>query len=791
MAAAQEEGRGSTKIRLLVKTTLNWTRYNDRDQDEAPIICSNVDTKDFDSILFDISHQIGYEVDRIWLVIFDQFGIPREKGKCTKPGDLRDNDIVFVERREEEEGDYDDDGQYVDDHDHHDNVAQEVTDSSVASNNYCSAVAAVASATTNERCSGINSDTDKKKSANLPSSVSYARSGSARTSAKVANNRRNGNSDLDDDGNEQEADDKRDDAAKNNHSVRRQQRTYPLHTKVREYFGGYGWYNGTIDAINNEEKYYNVKWTDGTFYSYSFKSRKIDKIVQQYKKWSKDDQGEDPGGRKDDNSGKEDDAGVASSPSSTEDSDFKIHRPSKKQKKLNGKMMMTKAAKSKNSPNRGNGSSPGSCQAKYKTALLTDEQLNRLVGIEFNIDEFRTYLVDEALADNYITLIVGKIAKLQDRIGIRHNTWPTGIVFCCSTSRPFDMGTDFCKIYKDAVDFEAKYGDDPSHGNGLKIPISKLMMYQEYFYWNKRPEYSSVARLPANNQVIAKSPTDKTKRQSSILNFVTKSPDRKLPAGKQQSSVAKLPTDKQRESSVAKLPADKEQQSSVAKAPSDEQRESSVAKALPDERRKQLAGQAFDINDFRAYLESRNLGKGYIKNILRAVRKLRDGIGIGSTHWNFTTFQPSIPVTDMSTNFHQMRKEAICFEETQIDNNGIINRNGIVLRVPLQKLIDYQAYYYNHGRVLEEVSNAAAQSPSTNTAASRGEESSAAEQPKQGAKSDDDEVEVIDVDLESLPSQGEESNEPGVKRDVDMEVIDVDASPEVIDVDDMDDGEYV
>ena len=144
-----------------------------------------------------------------------------------------------------------------------------------------------------------------------------------------------------------------------------------------------------------------------------------------------------------------------------------------------------------------------------------------LRGIKFDINDFKTYLIDEEKLSSSSTTQILRVVKSLDAhstrdskslvCGVTYRNWPDGVSYYPLQGPIVEMSYDFFQLRQDAMTHEELYasneGDDDydgeivdgnnvnnyAHSNKskkknsqdrkiLRNPIKKLERYQQYFY---------------------------------------------------------------------------------------------------------------------------------------------------------------------------------------------------------------------------------------------------------------------------------------------------------------------
>ena len=114
---------------------------------------------------------------------------------------------------------------------------------------------------------------------------------------------------------------------------------------------------------------------------------------------------------------------------------------------------------------------------------------------------------------------------------------------------------------------------------------------------------------------------------------------------------------------------------------------------LTDHQRIQLGGIELVIEDFETYLsEERGYnGRASIVNISRPIARLLSGEGIRCPHWPDDVVFHQDKSIDMSDDFCKLWQEAISYELKYGEDKS----HGNLLRTPINRLIEYQKYFYD------------------------------------------------------------------------------------------------
>ena len=295
--------------------------------------------------------------------------------------------------------------------------------------------------------------------------------------------------------------------------------------------------------------------------------------------------------------------------------------------------------------------------------LVTYEQRAKLSQTQLDLEEFGEYLRNkEGINENYIKAVLRLTKRLKSGEGISYGPW-NGAIFRSDPIR--NMATDFFEMRKAAMLHEAKYGKANS-GKQFLGTIHKLANFQYFLVFGK------TARGKAHN-----SPLPTKKKATTPANDGM---DSRSAADRSNRATART-TMKRR----GNLAADMRSQ-----LPARKKRRVRVAMALSDEQRNELSGIRVDLAHFTTYLaDEQGLFGQYLSKMCQQVKKLIKGEKISCKNWpDGVGFKPD-PIT-LGTNFCDLREQAILYEE----KHGEDISHGYALRLPISKLIGYQAYYY-------------------------------------------------------------------------------------------------
>ena len=209
---------------------------------------------------------------------------------------------------------------------------------------------------------------------------------------------------------------------------------YEVGTKVSNFFGEHGWFDGEITEVDLENRLYRIVYDDGDCEDHYFDKPEIDEIVENFKK-------------------------------------------SKKERCKPKKTYKQKKRKSTNAGNN-KGDKQSKRQRINQQPSLTFEQREQLRGKKLDMEEFTRYLTEEKKLKN-VGNIVRKVEKLLRGEGYKYKFWPMGVVF--HRDPITNMDEDFSGLMKEADDHEEAYGH--VQDGSLKASIQKLEDYQKYC-WN-------------------------------------------------------------------------------------------------------------------------------------------------------------------------------------------------------------------------------------------------------------------------------------------------------------------
>lgn len=128
------------------------------------------------------------------------------------------------------------------------------------------------------------------------------------------------------------------------------------------------------------------------------------------------------------------------------------------------------------------------------------------------------------------------------------------------------------------------------------------------------------------------------------------------------------------------------------------------APSLTEEERSKLHCIEINVEDVEEYLiHEEEMSQANVKSVIRQVRKLHSGEGVTYKPWGDDVVFCPRPLKDLGEDFRYLREEAKAFESEYGEDKG----HGWLLKHPLQKLENYQIYFYlnNHHSQSEEESS--------------------------------------------------------------------------------------
>eukprot|EP00978_Attheya_sp_CCMP212_P029657 scaffold106045_cov56-Attheya_sp.AAC.1 len=119
------------------------------------------------------------------------------------------------------------------------------------------------------------------------------------------------------------------------------------------------------------------------------------------------------------------------------------------------------------------------------------------------------------------------------------------------------------------------------------------------------------------------------------------------------------------------------------------------APALTEEERSKLQCIEINVEDVEEYLiNEEEMSQANVKSVIRQVRKLQSGEGVTYKPWGSNVVFCPRPLKDLGEDFRHLREEAKAFESEYGQDKG----HGWLLKHPLQKLENYQLYFYLNNR---------------------------------------------------------------------------------------------
>ena len=412
-------------------------------------------------------------------------------------------------------------------------------------------------------------------------------------------------------------------------------------TKVRKFFPGHGWFDGSIIAVDEEDMMYTVQYNDGDKEDFNWDEAGIDKIVhhasapyQEKKKQKK-------------------------APTDTELEAMQVHvagiKVRRHYSRLEGKIetynattkayeiawengivevisagsevdAMVEVGKRARTPGKKatNPTQISSTAAIYARLgpPLSDEQRNELMGIPIDLNDMYDFLtVGQQLGKGSVDHFVRQVSKMIEGVGITCIEWDDDVMFRPNPSLLKDLSVDVNKLRKKAEKHESKYGNAKKGGTLILNPLAKLQQYQRYYYYNKL--------LPKLTTIFQ---------------------SKRIPP-------------------------------------------------LVDEQRIELKGNTLDLEDMKRFLsETQSLSKLSVLHVIRQVKKLMNGQPITCGHWdNGSEFRVD-PIKDLSVDVSKLKARVNSLASVR----GLCC-SGLLIMSPLQRLAEYQSYFYNkHHKVTTE-----------------------------------------------------------------------------------------
>jgi hypothetical protein len=119
------------------------------------------------------------------------------------------------------------------------------------------------------------------------------------------------------------------------------------------------------------------------------------------------------------------------------------------------------------------------------------------------------------------------------------------------------------------------------------------------------------------------------------------------------------------------------------------------APSLTEEERSKLHRIEINVEDVEEYLiNEEGMSQANVRSVIRQVRKLQSGEGVTYTPWGSDVVFCPRPLKDLGEDFRYLREEAKAFESEHGEDKG----HGWLLKHPLQKLENYQIYFYQNNR---------------------------------------------------------------------------------------------
>lgn len=119
------------------------------------------------------------------------------------------------------------------------------------------------------------------------------------------------------------------------------------------------------------------------------------------------------------------------------------------------------------------------------------------------------------------------------------------------------------------------------------------------------------------------------------------------------------------------------------------------APSLTEEERSKLHGIEINVEDVEEYLiNEEQMSQANVKSVIRQVRRLQSGEGVTYKWWGSDVVFCPRPLKDLGEDFRYLIEEAKAFELEYGEDKG----HGWLLKHPLQKLENYQIYFYQNNR---------------------------------------------------------------------------------------------
>ena len=360
--------------------------------------------------------------------------------------------------------------------------------------------------------------------------------------------------------------------------------------------------------------------------------------------------------------------------------------------------------------------------------LLSAVQRRKLETEEFKLEDFESYLIEEAkLGVENVQNIVNKVDLLWSGEGITYKYWGDDVVFYAEPPIK-DMSTNFYQIRNNAYYHEDIYGKDRSNGWLIRNSIRKLEHYQVFCYKNLStiPSIgrSSVKSVRKGNLGTQKNHSHALASSNPKYKVGTKVRKNFGPYGFWDGHIFTVDTtirkygirftdgdqrfydfdDPQMDSIVDLYKKRNHSEQSSKKDNSRDKVEGRPPKKakstvrrirgqlMDAKQREKLRGIPIDMHEFENYLQRDGIGQQTLGRVLRTVSILLSDKGIAYREWPAgVTFHPE-PLRDLSVDFHQLIEDSVEFEERY----GRDGSKGWLMRLPLQKLKKYQLYFYKN-----------------------------------------------------------------------------------------------
>uniref|UniRef100_A0A7S1ZUF6 Uncharacterized protein n=1 Tax=Trieres chinensis TaxID=1514140 RepID=A0A7S1ZUF6_TRICV len=113
----------------------------------------------------------------------------------------------------------------------------------------------------------------------------------------------------------------------------------------------------------------------------------------------------------------------------------------------------------------------------------TDEQRATLKTAQDWMDDMNNFLLkvphgggNRTVSEDNARTVMRQVEKMVSGAGVTYHHWPSKIVF--AKNRAIDLSTNFDELYREAEEYENKYGRDLGNGWLMRHPIVKLKNYQ-------------------------------------------------------------------------------------------------------------------------------------------------------------------------------------------------------------------------------------------------------------------------------------------------------------------------